>query len=326
MSRTPFGTTPDGQTVEALTLAGGGLTARLLTWGAVVQDLRLDGVDHPLVLGAPDLAPYLGPMLYFGAITGRFANRIAGGRFTQDGVTYHTDRNDPGGTLHGGTHGTGQCLWQVLDHRPETATLGLTLPDGHMGFPGRIDIRATCALPGDGTLAFDLWARSDAPTPCSLTHHSYFTLGGADVLDHRLTLHADHYLPVTGSGIPDGLPAPVSGTRFDFRQSRPLRPGGFDHNFCLAGPRGTLRPVARLDGPSLSVEVATTECGLQVYDAGHIEALPGLDGRTYGPHAGVALEPQAWPDAPNRADFPDATLRPGEDYRHQLRYRFTRTQ
>lgn len=319
----PFGLMPDGRPVEALTLSAGPLTARLLTLGATVQDLRLEGVGHPLVLGAPDVAGYLGPARYVGAIVGRLANRLGGARFTLDGRGHRTDPNWLcRHTLHGGDDGADRHLWRIEAEATDRAALSLDLPDGHMGFPGRIALRAEISVTHDA-LRLDLTAQADAPTPCSLAHHGYFDLDGrGDIRGHRLRVQADHYLPVDDDLIPTGEIAPVEGTRFDFRAGRQIGEGGYDHNLCLSdGPR-PLRPVAMLTGESgLSLGVETTACGMQVYDGAHFDAVAGLEGRCYGPRAGIALETQGWPDAPNRPAFPPAILRPGEVYRETTIYR-----
>lgn len=319
-------TLPDGRKVDRLTLAGGGLTAQVLTLGATVQDLRMDGVDHPLVLGCPDPADYLGRGLYMGAIVGRFANRIGAARFTLDGQEYRTDPNFRNRhTLHGGSRGTHWHLWQVDDLHQDHAALSLVLPDGEMGFPGRLRIRARIAL-RDGALAFDLQAETDAPTPCNLAHHGYFNLdGGGDVRDHRLRVAADRYLPVDDDLIPLDGPAPVGGTRFDFRQARVIAPGDYDHNFCLSDGPVAPRVVAELTGRSgIRLEIETDQPGLQVYDGGQLDGVPGLEGRRHDRFGGIALETQGWPDAPNRPGFPDPILRPGGIYRHRVAYRFGR--
>lgn len=316
---------------ERFTLTGGGLRAEVLTLGATLQDLRLEGVAHPLVLGSPDPAAYLGPLRYFGAVVGRFANRIGGARFALDGTEYRLSANQDGRhLLHGGETGTDALIWDVLAQAGDRARLGLVLPDGHMGFPGTLRIACEIALPGAGRLALDLSATTDAPTLCNLAHHGYFNLdGGASILDHRLSVAAEHYLPVDHDLIPTGEVAPVADTRFDYRRARPVGDAsgqGLDHNFCTARGWGRLRAVARLEGPEsgVSLEVWTDAPGLQVYDGAHIDGLKGLDGRVYGRHAGIALETQGWPDAPNRPGFPPAILRPGQTYRHRVEYRFAR--
>lgn len=320
----PFGSLPDGREVHRVTLRGGRLTAQVLTLGAIVQDLRFDGVAHPLVLGMPDAGGYLGEGRYLGAIVGRFANRIGGAGFTLDGTRYRTDANfRDRHTLHGGSDGLDLMLWQIGSLARDRVSLSLTLPDGHMGFPGTLRIAAQIALAGDA-LCITLLAQADAPTPCSLAHHGYFDLDGSgDIRGHVLRLRADCYLPVDGDLIPTGEIAPVVGTDFDFRAGRRIGDSGYDHNFCLSETPSALRPVAWLTGADgLSMQVATTACGLQVYDGAHLSGLSGLEGRRYGAHAGLALETQHWPDAPNRTGFPDAILRPGQVYSETTRYRF----
>ena len=324
----PFGLLPDGREVQALTLTGGGLTARVLTLGAIVQDLRLDGVAHPLVLGFDSLGPYLGAGRYFGALVGRFANRIGGARFALNGRDHHTDPNFLGRhTLHGGANGTHAQLWRIAARRPDAVLLVLDLLDGQMGFPGNLRIEARISL-AQRALRLSLRAETDAPTPCSLAHHGFFDLDGeGDIRGHRLEIAADRYLPVDAELIPTGQIAPVAGTRFDFRRACQIAPGGYDHNFCLSdGPR-PLRDIARLTGcRGIAMTVATTASGLQFYDGAGMSELDGRDGRRYGPFAGLALETQAWPDAPNRPHFPDAILRPGQVWTAQTHYRFSEDQ
>ncbi|WP_157016183.1 aldose epimerase family protein [Mesorhizobium xinjiangense] len=331
-----FGTTPEGETVHRLAIAGGGLSAKILTWGAVLQDLRLDGHAPPLVLGFDALAGYLEPAPYFGAIVGRYANRIGGGHFAIDGERFSVDQNFLGRhMLHGGAKGTSQRLWTLADHGEDFVTLTLLDPAGAMGFPGNLDISCTYRLRQPGRLAIELSATCDAPTLCNLAHHSYFNLedgGAGGVLDHRLMVPAGAYLPVDEDLIPTGRVEPVAGTPFDFELSRPIRhetQGGqfaYDHNFCLAAARGPLKLAAWAQGPvsGLEMEVWTGEPGLQFYAGQGLDGVPGgLEGRTYDAYAGFALEPQFWPDSPNRPYFPQAVLRPGEIYRQATEYRFT---
>lgn len=318
------GTLPDGRQVRAILLRAGRLRARVLTLGAIVQDLRLQGYRHPLVLGAPDPAPYLTTHRYIGAIVGRFANRIGNARFTIAGQTFHTDANFLGRhTLHGGADGPDLMLWSIREQRANSATLMLNLADGHMGFPGNLAITAQIALQDDA-LQIGLSATTDAATPCSLTHHGYFDLDGlGDIRGHHLQIMADHMLSLDADQIPTGQIAPIAGTDFDFRKGRVLGNTALDHNFCLSSAPQPLRPVAMLQGQNgLRMQVETTACGLQVYDGAHFGMLPGLDNRVYHAHAGLALETQHWPDAPNQPGFPDAILRPGQTYRSETRYRF----
>jgi aldose 1-epimerase len=330
-----FGTTDDGQAVQRITISGGGLTARIMALGAAVQDLRLKGHHAPLVLGFDKFEHYPEHSPYFGATAGRYANRIRDGRFAVDGTRFQADRNFLGRhTLHGGAQGFGRRVWDVALHGPDFVTFTLHDPNLAMGFPGAVDVTCTYRVKIPGTLSIELTATCDAPTICNLAHHSYFNLndgGEGDILDHRMMIAASAYLPVDDDLIPTGVVQPVDGTPFDFRQARAIRSeteGGqfaYDHNFCLAPSRGPLRQAAWVQGASSGVEmeVWTTEPGLQFY-AGHklAPSVPGLDGRRYKAYAGFCLEPQIWPDAPNRPYFPQATLWPGEIYKQVTEYRF----
>ncbi|MBX3582587.1 MAG: galactose mutarotase [Rhizobiaceae bacterium] len=329
------GKTSDGVEVRRFTITGGGLTAHILNWGATVQDLRLAGHDAPLVLGFDRFEYYPEHSSYMGAIAGRYANRIANGQFAIDGKPYQADRNFLGKhTLHGGSHSYGKQIWEVADHGADYVTLALHDPDGAMGFPGKLDVTCTYRVATGGTLSVDLTATTDKPTLCNLAHHSYFNLddgGSGHVLDHSMMVPAEAYLPVDDELIPTGVVQPVDGTAFDFRKARAIRleEGGeqvlYDHNFCLHADKGPLRLAARVKGAKSGVEmeVWSTEAGVQFYAGAKIERpVPGLDGRMYKAYAGLALEPQVWPDSPNRSYFPQAILRPGEEYRQLTEYRF----
>jgi aldose 1-epimerase len=332
-----FGKTADGAPVHRFQISAGALTAHVINWGAVVQDLRLEGHDAPLVLGFDRFDDYPVHSPYMGAIAGRYANRIAGGRFVIDGQQYQADRNFLGKhTLHGGSRSFGNQVWEVLLHGGDFITLALHDPAGSMGFPGAIDVTCTYTIKAHGRLCVELSATCDAPTLCNLAHHSYFNLddgGSGDILDHSLEIAAAAYLPVDEELIPTGVVQPVDGTAFDFRRARPIRmePEGeqviYDHNFCLSAARGPLRKVVRVQGASSGVEmeVWSTEPGVQFY-AGHKagRSVPGLGGRTYGAFCGFCLEPQIWPDSPNRPYFPQAVLLPGEVYRQVTEYRFNK--
>jgi aldose 1-epimerase len=330
-----FGATPDGEEVQRFAIRGGGLTASVIAWGAALHDLRLDGHDAPLVLGFEHFADYPAHSPYFGAIPGRCANRIAGGRFVIDGKPWHADLNFLGKhTLHGGSRGFGKRVWNVAAEGADFVTLTLHSADGDMGFPGALDASCTYRVKAPGTLSIELTATADEPTLCNLAHHSYFNLddgGSGDILDHRLAINAGAYLPVDDELIPTGVVHPVAGTPFDFRQVRPVRLEAegqqviYDHNFCLAAQRGPLKQAAWAQGArsGVEMEVWTTEPGVQFY-AGHKVAREqtGLGGRRYGAYAGFCLEAQVWPDAPNHAYFPQAVLRPGETCRQLTEYRF----
>ena len=322
-----FGQAPDGSDVQRIELANGHASAALLTYGATLQEYRIGGVDHSLVLGGSTLAPYLTPsMRYFGAIVGRVANRIGSGRATLDGRTLKFDRNENGiTTLHGGSSGSGHCNWTLEEARESVCRMSLVMPDGENGFPGNLKISATYRLDEEGALDLELEAQTDAPTFCNLAHHGYWNLDGtADLSNHRLQIFADRYLEIDGDKIPLDEPHGVSGTRFDYTSPAPVVTTGkvLDHNFCLTRKRGDFREVALLSAGGVKLVISTTEIGLQVYDGNHL-AIPGeltLSGRPYGRNAGVALEPQAWPDAPNHDTWPSIVLRPGETYRQHSRF------
>ncbi len=332
---TAFGTMPDGRPVERITLSGGGLTAQVLTYGAVLQDLRLDGHNAPLVLGFPDFPPYLDRSPYFGATAGRCANRIRDGHLSLDGQDYQLDTNFLGKhCLHGGAGGFGKQLWRLASQQGDSLVLALHSPDGDMGFPGSLDAELKLSLLDGGVLDIVMTATCSAPTLCNLAHHSYFILDDSgSVQDHLLQVDARHYLPVDDELIPTGERATVEGTRFDFRQSKPVgqtpsgQPELLDHNFCLSQDRHTLRKVARLVSPKsgVAMDLRTTEPGLQVYDGAKVNVdTPGLAGQPMRAHAGIALEPQIWPDANHHPTFAQAILRPGQVYHQQSQYIFSK--
>jgi aldose 1-epimerase len=324
-----FGHLPDGQIVERVHLHSEELRANVLTYGAIVQDLRLNGVSFPLVLGADSLAPYLEPMQYFGAMVGRYANRIAHGRFSLHGQTFSLSQNfRQRHCLHGGVKGSGDRLWTLAEQTADSVTLVLTLLDGEMGFPGTMDVILQISLTNTA-IQFEISARCDQATVCNFAHHGYFILDDSGSLArHRLRIAAEHYLPVDNDLIPTGETASVAMTPFDFRRSRSLRNVSLDHNYCLSDRRMPLRPVAWLVSIATGVcmRIETTEPGLQVYTAGHLprQGIEGLEGRRYACHAGIALEAQVWPDAPNRPYFPTALLLPGAQYHQCTRYVFDR--
>ncbi len=325
-----FGNLQGGETVHRLRLDGGGLSAHVLTYGAVLQDLRLAGHDAPLVLGFPGFSPYLTHSPHFGATAGRCANRIRDGHLQLDGVTFQLDRNFLGKhSLHGGATGTGKQLWTVEAQAEDCATLSIALPDGHMGFPGNLTVRVHFTLLSGGVFDIRMEAHSDAPTLCNLAHHSYFNLDGAGpVSQHQLRVAADRYLPVDDELIPTGEQRIVAGTEFDFRNLAPLSQAHpVDHNFCLSDAKSGLRPVAWLTSPGsgVSMECHTTEPGLQIYDGAKIDIdLPGLAGTPMGAYEGVAIEPQIWPDANHHNHFPQAILRPGEVYTQHTQFIFSK--
>jgi len=327
---TQFGHLPDGRAVDEISLKKGPLEASILTYGALIRDLRFNG--RRVVLGFDRLEDYLAHSPYFGAIVGRCANRIAHGRFTLDGEEIQLAVNETAGHhLHGGPDGFSQRLWSLEQQDKGSALLKLVSQDGEEGYPGRVEVLVRYTLTGAGALRIKMTASADRPTPVNLSTHSYFNLSGErNILNHGLEIAADHYLPVDDTKIPTGEMRKVAWTPFDFAEGRRIGAAGgqdYDHNFCLAdGPREAPEFAAALEDPDgdCRMEVWTTEPGLQLYDGAGISCpVPGLDGREYGPKAGLCLEPQRWPDAPNHPSFPSAILRPGETYTHVTEYRFS---
>ena len=318
---------PDGTRVAQVEISNGGARARILSWGATLQELRLDGIPHSIVLGSPDPEAYFGPMRYFGAIVGPLANRIAGGRLVIDGREHGLERNDNGRTtLHGGTGGFAFRNWEVARRWPERVELRLAHPDGLGGFPGPIAATVEYSLDADGALSIGIGGGARQPTVFGPAFHGYWSLdGGADLSGHLLEVDAGTYLPVDGDQIPEGAPAPVAGTGFDYREPR-APDAGLDHNFCLADGQGRLRRACTLRAGGLKLDVETTEPGLQVYAGGNVETAPfaGHGGIPYGANAGIAIEPQFWPDAPNQPGYPSPVLRPGESYRQVSRFAVSR--
>ena len=321
--------------VEAAIRAPSGAAAKIMSWGGVLRDLTVParGGTQRVVLGLNTLADYERHSPHFGATAGRFANRIAHGRFPLDGRDYSLPLNQAGKhSLHGGGHGFGRRPWKLGAHDASSVTLELHSRDGDAGYPGNLDITCAYRLVGAATLEVEMRAVSDAPTILNLAHHSYFNLdGSADARDHELLLNADFYTPVDEDLIPTGEILRVAETPFDFRASRAVRNASgqlYDHNFVLArepDPETGLAHAATLRSKrnGLTMEVHTTEPAVQFYDGAKLDLpVPGLGGARYGAHAGFCFEPQTYPDAPNRRHFPSAVLRPDAEYRQVTQYRF----
>ena len=313
-------TTALGETVHRVVLGAGDLSVALLTHGARVQDVRLGGV--PLTLGTDAVAPYEGPMASVGGLVGPVANRISGARAPLDGETVRLEANADGLTLHSGSGGTHRKVWTLEEADEAHAAMSITLPDGEAGFPGNRRITARYAVEAPGSLTLTVEATTDAPTWMNVANHSYWRLGGEELEGHRLRVAADRYLPASPEGLVTGEVAEAEGP-FDLRGGRSLD-GDYDHCFCLADRRRPLTPVAWLDGPEARMELATTEPGLQVYTGHKLRdfGAPGHDGRPFGPRAGLALEAQGWPDAPNHRTWPSIRLDPGERYHQATRWTF----
>lgn len=323
-----FGTTPDGRAVERITLKNGGLRAEILTLGAVLRDLRLARHAPPLVLGLNTAAAYWDSPWFFGAIAGRAANRIAGGDLPLKGRRYQLERNFLGKhTLHGGSDGLHRQIWRIEDCTAGSATLGCRLHDGHMGFPGALEITCRYSLSPDNVLELALEAWCEAVTICSLAPHSYFNLDGSAGLHHHLLqVHADRILETDADLVPTGKLLDLAGHPKDLRRPRPAAAVPLDDNYCCAQATQPMREVAHLRSTlsGIGLRLSSNQPGLQVFNARPMDCpLPGLQGRPYGPHAGIALEPQAWPDAVHHPGFPQITLAPGERYENRSRYAFT---
>jgi aldose 1-epimerase len=337
VSRQPFGRIGD-QPIDRIALTNThGIDVRAITYGGIITSIRTpdrDGTMGDIVLGFDSLDGYLGDHPYFGAIIGRYANRIARGRFTLDGLDYHLATNDGPNHLHGGIKGFDKRVWRA-EVLPATAgqssvVFTYTSADGEEGYPGTLRVEVTYTLNDRNELIVDYRARTDTATHVNLAQHSYFNLAGdGDVLGHELTIDADRYTPVDATSIPTGELAPVEGTPLDFRTStavgaridrwHPQRPtgGGYDHNWVLNGSSGTLRHAAHVRDPKSgrTLDVATTEPGLQFYTANSLDgALKGKGGRAYGRRSGFCLETQHYPDTPNQPAFPTTVIRPGQKY------------
>ncbi len=333
-----FGYAPDGAAVHRMTIANGPLTAKIITWGAALQDLRLAGHDAPLVAGYRDFADYPAFSPHLGAISGRSANRIRDARFTIDGRTYEVDANYLGRhNLHGGRRGLGKRVWDVVDYGADFVSLATRMDDGDMGFPGNLAVTCTYMLNESGSLIVRLEATTDQPTVCNLLHHSYFNLddgGATDMLDHELRIEALAYLPTDAELMADGRVLPVAGTPYDFREFRRIRHEQdgrqlpYDNNYCLSSTRGgPLKHCASVKAArsGIRLDVSTTEPGVQFY-AGNTMAKDaiGLTGKPYANHAGFCLEPQNWPGFTEFPYFPQAILRPGEIYAQTNYFTFTK--
>ncbi|WP_269583867.1 aldose epimerase family protein [Roseibium sp. Sym1] len=328
-----FGVLADGTAIQEITLRKGSLEASVLTLGAIIRDLKVNG--QSVVLGFDDLQSYLDHSPYFGVVAGRCANRIAGGRMTIEGQDYQLDLNENGRHhLHGGSEGFSRRVWSIEQSDKASVLLKLVSEDGDMGYPGRVESLLRYTLTGTGALRLKMTATTDRTTPVNLTQHSYFNLdGSASILDHTLEIAAGAYLPVDGDLIPTGEIRKVAWTPYDFQEGRKLRrkPGEedviYDHNFCLGdAPRDQVQFAAALEDAAgdRRMEVWTTEPGLQLYDAAGVNVpVPGLDGRHYGAHAGLCLEAQRWPDSVNQDGFTSVLLRPSETYSHVTEFRFS---
>jgi aldose 1-epimerase len=342
----PFGRTTDGQEVTLYTLVNGrGAEARIMTYGGTVVSLKVpdgNGASGDVVLGYDTLAPYLTHSPYFGCLIGRFGNRIAKGEFTLNGKRYTLARNDGPNALHGGPKGFDKVVWKA---QPRQSAAGPAVAlthvshDGEEGYPGALAVTATYTLTVNHELRLDFQARAESDTIVNLTHHSYFNLAGrGDVLDHVVELNADAFTPVDDTLIPTGELRPVAGTPFDFREPRAIgarineadpqlkRGHGYDHNWVLNKPADALGLAARVSDATSGrvMEVFTTEPGIQFYTGNFLDgSLTGKGGWVYQRRNGLCLEPQHFPDSPNRPEFPSTVLKAGQTRGSAIVYRFS---
>jgi aldose 1-epimerase len=354
VTRSTFGVTADGDSVDLYTLTNeNGVTMSVTNYGGIITSLRVpdrEGQMEDVVLGFDSLAGYTSEAYasanpYFGALIGRYGNRIADGTFALDGETYTLDTNDGPNHLHGGTEGFDRVVWTaepVQTGGEAGLVLTHTSPDGHGGYPGRLDVEVTYTLTADNELAVDYRATTTETTPVNLTQHSYFNLDGhadGSILDHELMINADTFTPVDSTLIPTGDFRSVADSPFDFREPTPIDAridrdnrqlniaGGYDHNFILARQdRDSLHLAARVHDPDSGreMDVLTTEPGLQFYSGNFLDgSLTGKGGATYSRRSGFALETQHFPDSPNQPTFPSTLLGPDETYTSRTVYRFS---
>ena len=346
ISRVPFGVAPDGKPVEAFTLVNAsGMEVRAMTYGAIILSIRVPdakGVTGDVVLGYDSLAGYVRSSPYFGAVVGRYGNRIAKGRFTLSGKSYTLAVNNGPNALHGGLRGFDKAVWAAEPVRTDSGVgvvFTLVSPDGDEGYPGTLTARVTYTLPNArNELVIDYEGTADQATPLNITNHSYFNLAGAgDILGHVLTLNADSLTPVDTTLIPTGAITPVAGTPFDFRTPTAIgaridakdaqikNGGGYDHNFVLNRGAPGLVHAARVTEPTTgrTLDVSTTEPGVQFYSGNFLDGtLTGKGGRVYQHRNGFCLETQHYPDSPNHANFPSTILQPGSTYRSRTVFAF----
>lgn len=337
-----YGKTADGKDVKLFTLTNAkGMKAQITNYGAILVGVQVPdkaGKLGEVTLGFDKLDDYLKPHPFFGAIAGRYANRIAKGQFTLDGKTYQLAKNNGENMLHGGNKGFDKMLWTVVSAKDGSVHLHYTSADGEENFPGKLETDVTYTLNDKNELVIDFKATTDKPTVLNLTNHTYWNLAGAaagNILDHEMTLYADGYVPVNNDGIPTNGVAPVKGTIFDFTTPHTIgeriaqvgnTPVGYDHTWVLNGKAGELKKCATVyDKKSGRVmDIETTEPGVQFYTGNFLDGKNIVRGGVAcNKHQGFCLETQHYPDSPNHPEFPSAVLRPGETYTQKTVHRFS---
>ena len=319
-----FGTTANGVEVRRIALQAGGLSVSILTWGAVLQSVWLNGVAHDLTLGSDRLSDYEGDMRHHGSLIAPVVNRLTAAKANIAGQEFTFDANQDGlHCLHSGSAGTHLKVWDLVRASPSEAVLALDLPHGEGGFPGNRHVEVRFEVLAPATLRMQVTATTDAPTIFNAANHSYWNLDGSPGWDgHSLQIHADAYLPTNSAFIPTGEVRAVAGGSHDFRKPRAITPQSpaLDNCFCIATTRLPLRDVLKLVGQSgLAMTVATTETGVQLYD-GRQAVRPG-----HSAYEGIAIEAQGWPDAPNQPKFPSVDLLPGMPVCQITEWRFSRS-
>lgn len=343
VTESAFGKTPEGVEIKLFTLTDGPMQVRIMTYGARIVSIDVPdrhGKVADVVLGFDSLAPYLAKNPYFGAIVGRYANRIANGEIVVDGKTYHLSRNEGNNTLHGGEVGFSQRVWEGREI-PNGVEMSLTSENGDQGFPGTVHVRVRYTLEHHA-LRIEYYATTDSDTVINLTNHSYFNLAGAGegtVLDDLLTIDADSFTPVNQQQIATGKIEPVAGTPFDFRKpmligarihssNEQLKYGydGYDLNWVLNGKMGEMHEAARLVDPmnGRTLTVSTTQPGIQVYTGNHLDgSIEGIHGRRYVKYGAICMETQHYPDSPHHPNFPSTELKPGHPFHSTTVFAFS---
>jgi aldose 1-epimerase len=343
-NREPFGAMPDGTPIFLYTLTNRrGIEARVMNYGAILVSLKTpDRAGRPadVTLGYDSLDEYLKQNPFFGAVVGRYANRIGKARFTLHGIEYKLPANNGPNCLHGGLRGFDKRVWKEVASKPESLELSYESVDGEEGFPGKLTTRVTYTLTGANELRLDYHAAAAQDTVLNLTNHSYFNLSGegsGNILGHSVRILADRFTPTDAGQIPTGELRPVAGTPLDFRipqligaridvDDESIRIGkGYDHNFVLDGVAGTVRLCARVDDPRSGrvMEVLTSEPGVQFYTANNLNGVRGKGDKIYVRRSAFCLETQHFPDSPNQPKFPSTVLRAGKSYRSTTIYRFS---